>query len=85
MSFGNKLSTTSPEKNVHTYICTYIIGHYNPSVRIMDLVPCTTYVMCFNFIHKWTYNLKSIKNNRFYEKLFMAILFAGRVFLPEIC
>ena len=36
----------------HTYI-TYIIGHYNPSVRIIDLVSHTTYVVCVNFIHKW--------------------------------
>ena len=35
-----------------TYI-TYIIGHYNPSVRIIDLVSHTTYVVCVNFIHKW--------------------------------
>ena len=32
---------------------TYIIGHYNPSVRIIDLVSHTTYVVCGNFIHKW--------------------------------
>ena len=25
---------------------TYIIGHYNPSVRIIDLVSHTTYVEC---------------------------------------
>ena len=25
---------------------TYIIGHYNPSVRIIDLVSRTTYVVC---------------------------------------
>ena len=32
---------------------TYIIGHYNPSVSIIDLVSHTTYVVCVNFIHKW--------------------------------
>ena len=32
---------------------TYIIGHYNPSIRIIDLVSHTTYVVCVNFIHKW--------------------------------
>ena len=38
---------------MYTYI-TYIIGHYyNPSVRIIDLVFHTTYVVCVNFIHKW--------------------------------
>ena len=33
---------------------TYTIGHYNPSVRTIDLVFHTTYVVCVNFIHKWT-------------------------------
>ena len=32
---------------------TYIIGHFNPSVSIIDLVFHTTYVVCVNFIHKW--------------------------------
>ena len=36
-----------------TYIHTYIIGHYNPSSRIIDGVFHTTYVVCVNFIHKW--------------------------------
>ena len=35
----------------YTYI--YIIGHYNPSVRTIDLVSHTTCVVCVNFIHKW--------------------------------
>ena len=42
-------------KNAHlniVFIHTYIIGHYNPSVRIIDLVAYTTYVVCVNFIHK---------------------------------
>ena len=30
-----------------------IIGNYNSSVRIMDLVSNTIYVVCVNFIHKW--------------------------------
>ena len=25
---------------------TYIIGHYNPSIRIIDIVSHTTYVVC---------------------------------------
>ena len=32
---------------------TYTIAHYNPSVRIIDQVSLTTYVVCINFIHKW--------------------------------
>ena len=30
----------------------YIIGHYNPSVRIIDLVSHNTYDVCVNFICK---------------------------------
>ena len=58
-----------------TYIHTYIIGHYNPSVRIIDLVTHTTYVVCVNFkyISGGIYSLKSNLNDRFFEKLFMAI------------
>ena len=49
-------------------IHTYIIGHYNPSVRIIDLVSHITYVVCVNFIHKWrgTYSLTSTPNDRFF-------------------
>ena len=32
---------------------TYILGYYNPSVRIIYLVSHTTYVVFVNFIHKW--------------------------------
>ena len=32
---------------------TYIIGHYNPSVRIIAPVSHATYFVCVNFIHKW--------------------------------
>ena len=32
---------------------TYIIGHYNPSVTIIDLVSHTTYVVCVNCIYMW--------------------------------
>ena len=38
---------------IDIYIHTYIIGHYNPSVSIIELVSHTTYVVCANFIHKW--------------------------------
>ena len=38
---------------LHTYRHTYIIGHYNLMVRIIDLVSHITYVVCDNFTHKW--------------------------------
>ena len=58
---------------VATYIHTYIIGHYNPSISIIDLVSHTTYVVCFSFIHGVIYSLQSTPNDRFFEKLFMAV------------
>ena len=36
-----------------SYIHTYIIGPYNLSVRITDLVSHTSYIVCVNFTHKW--------------------------------
>ena len=44
-----------PKWLAHTQLTTYtyIINHYNPSVRIIDLVSHTTNVVCVNFIHKW--------------------------------
>ena len=54
----------------HTYI-TYMIGHYNPSVRIIDLVSHTIYVVCVNFLYisGGTYSLKSTPNDRFWETI----------------
>ena len=62
----------------NSYIHTYIHNCILYSVRIIDLVSHTTYVVCVNFVYKWqgaSYSLKSTPNNRFFEKLFMAILF----------
>ena len=54
-NFNNSLNTYS---NPCIYVAsiniyTYIIGHYKPSVRIINLVSHTTYVVCVTFIHKW--------------------------------
>ena len=64
----------------------YIIGHYNPSVRIIELVSHTTYVVCVNFIHKWRDLHFKVDSERqiFFEKLFMAFNYSHE-FLPEIC
>ena len=35
------------------YLCTYIIGHYNPLVRIIDLVSQPPIWCVLIFIHKW--------------------------------
>ena len=54
----------------NTDLHTYVIGHYNPSVRIIDLTG--------------TNSLKSTPRIRFFEKLFMAILFTLRVFARNL-
>ena len=59
---------------------TYIIGHNNPSVRILDLVSATTNVACVNFIHKGRdlqFKVDSERQN--FQKLIMATLFTIRV------
>ena len=61
---------------------TYIIGYYNPSIRISDLVSHTTYVVWVNFLYisNGTYSLKSTPNDIFFEKLSMVILFHSQSF-----
>ena len=62
---------------------TYTHKHNRPlqlfsQELVIELVSHTTYVVCVNFINKWltgTYSLKSTPNDRFFKKLFMAILF----------
>ena len=55
---------------------TYIIDHYNPSVRIIDLASDTTYVVCVNFIHKWG-------TCSFFEKLFHGNFFYSQSFCQK--
>ena len=54
-------------------IHTYKIGHYNPSVRIIDLVSDTTY------------SLKSTPNDRFFWETFHGNFILLSEFLPEVC
>ena len=62
-------------------IHTYIIGHYNPSVRIFDLVSHTTMLrVLILHISGGTYSLKSTTNDRYFKKLVLQILFTLRVF-----
>ena len=64
----------------------YLIGHYNPSVRIIDLVSHTTYVVCVNFIHK----CRDLQFKVDYERQIFWETFHGNFyllskFLSEIC
>ena len=63
-------------------IYTYIIGHYNPSVRIIDLPPLMLCVSIL-YISDGTYSLKSTPNDRFFEKLFLAIFIHSQSFCQK--
>ena len=67
---------------------TYIIGHYNPSVRIFDLASDTTYVVCVNFMHRWRdlqlNSLKSTPNDRSLRN-FLRQFYLFSALLSEIC
>ena len=69
-----------------SYIHTYIIGHYNPPVTIIDLVSHTTYVVCVNFIHKWRDLQFKVDSERqiFWETFYGNFLFTLRVFARNL-
>ena len=71
----------------HTTYVTYIIGHCNPSVRIINLVSHTTYVVCviFLYISGAIYSLKSIPNDKFLLRNFSRQFYLLPEFLLEIC
>ena len=63
-----------------------IIDHYNPSVRIIDLVSHTTCVVYVNYVHKWwelQFNVNSAW--QIFEKLFHDSFYLLSEFLLEIC
>ena len=64
-----------------------ISGHYNPSVRIIDLVSHTTYVVCVNIIHKWGDLQFKVDFERqiFCLRNFSWQFYLLTEFLPEIC
>ena len=66
-----------------TYI--HIIGHYNPSVRIIDLDSHITYVVCVNFIHKWQDLQFKVDFERqvFIETFYMAIFIYSQSFCQK--
>ena len=64
----------------------YSIGHYNPSVRIIDLASHTTYVVCANFIHKWRdLQFKVNSERQIFLRHFSWQFYMLSELLPEIC
>ena len=66
-------------KMIHKYIHTYIIGHLNPSVRIMAKL-----VVCINFIHEWPTVYRRLRTTDFLINFFTAGLFSLRVFARNL-
>ena len=78
-----KSAANTRTQNMYTEIRsynTYIIGHYNPSFRIIDLASHTAHVLCVHFIREW----RDFRTTDFVEKLFITILFTLRVFARNL-
>ena len=60
---------------------TYIIGHYKPSVRIIDLVSHTTHVVYVNFMREWRDLQFNVDSER---QIFSWQFYLLSEFLPEI-
>ena len=75
-----------PNKTQLVGIHTYIIGHYNPSVIIIDLVSHTAYVVCVNLIHKWRdLQFNDDSERQIFRENFHGNFYLLSEFLPEIC
>ena len=80
------LSMQYIKSKVHTYLLTYLIGHYNPSVRIIALVSHTTYVMCVNSMLKWwDLQFKVDSERQIFWETFHGNFYLLSEFLTEIC
>ena len=87
-TFMNQMDKTYYMKNQILLLCTHthIIGHYNPSVRIIDLVSHTTYVVCVNFMHKWRdLQFKVDPERQIFLRKFSWHSYLLSEYLPEIC
>ena len=70
----------------HKLLNTYIIGHHNPSVRIIELVSHTTYVVFVNFMYKWRdLQFKFDSERQIFWETFHGSFNLLSEFLPEIC
>ena len=69
------------------FIYTYIIGDFNPSVRIIKLVSHTTYVVCVNFLYisGWDLQFKVNSKRQICWETFHGSFIYYSEFLPEIC
>ena len=75
----------SIDREIVIYIYTYIIGHYNPLVRITAKLP-TPLMLCalISYVSSGINCLTSTPNERFLRNFFMAGLFTLRVFAGNL-
>ena len=66
------------------YIHNWTLQPFSEDYWAWSLTPLMLCVLIL-YINGGTYSLKLTSNDRFFEKLFMAILFQRSDFLPEIC
>ena len=62
---------------IHTYIHHWPLQPFSQSTLML----CALIL----YVSDETYDLTSTLNDRFFEKLFMAVLIHSQSFLPEIC
>ena len=70
----------------HSLTSSYVIGRYNPSVRIIDLVSRTTYIVCvsiYTCVAESTI-LKSTPNDKFMRNFSWQFLFALKDFARNL-
>ena len=68
------------------YWVIYIIAHYNPSARIIDLVSHKTYVVCVNVIYKWRdLQFKVDSKKTWFWETFHGNIYLLSEFLSESC
>ena len=66
----------------HLCICTYIIDHFDPSVRTIDLV---SLMLRVNFIHKWWDLQFKVDTEQEFFFFLRNKFYLLSEFLPEIC
>ena len=67
-------------------ITAYIMGHYNPSVKIIDPVSHITYVVFVNFIHNCQdLQFKANFERQIFVRNFSRQFYLLAEFFPEIC
>ena len=83
-SFGRRIKLIICQIR-HELSVTYIIGHYNPSVRI-TAQHLTPLILCalILYVSGGTYSLTSTANDRFLRNFFMACLFTLRIFVRNL-